>query len=137
MVPPGPLKMENWKIQLVVMTFCVLVQTSTSSTEERRLPRHWQYETVDTDVTSPVEGLMKRSKALRFYGLMGKRAVTKKPFQVKRRNKGEAFVGLMGRSVSTEESLSGMIPSATTREVHHPEEPYKQASLKEWIHILY
>ncbi|MEQ2257071.1 hypothetical protein ILYODFUR_030715 [Ilyodon furcidens] len=129
--------MENWKIQLVVMTFCVLVQTSTSSTEEeRRLPRHWQYETVDTDVTSPVEGLMKRSKALRFYGLMGKRAVTKKPFQVKRRNKGEAFVGLMGRSVSTEESLSGMIPSATTREVLHPEEPYKQASLKEWIHIL-
>uniref|UniRef100_A0A096M0Q9 Uncharacterized protein n=1 Tax=Poecilia formosa TaxID=48698 RepID=A0A096M0Q9_POEFO len=95
--------MENWKIQLVVVTFCVLMQTSKGSTsggeDERRLSRHWQYEFVDS---SPADSLMKRSKALRFYGLMGKRAVTKKPFQVKRRNKGVAFVGLMGRSVSTE-----------------------------------
>uniref|UniRef100_A0A3B3W335 Uncharacterized protein n=1 Tax=Poecilia latipinna TaxID=48699 RepID=A0A3B3W335_9TELE len=86
--------MENWKIQLVVVTFCVLMQTSKGSTsggeDERRLSRHWQYEFVDS---SPADSLMKRSKALRFYGLMGKRAG---------RNKGVAFVGLMGRSVSTE-----------------------------------
>uniref|UniRef100_A0A3P9NB94 Uncharacterized protein n=1 Tax=Poecilia reticulata TaxID=8081 RepID=A0A3P9NB94_POERE len=86
--------MENWKIQLVIVTFCVLMQTSKESTsggkDERRLSRHWQYEFGDN---SPADSLMKRSKALRFYGLMGKRAG---------RNKGVAFVGLMGRSVSTE-----------------------------------
>uniref|UniRef100_A0A3B5M1E8 Uncharacterized protein n=1 Tax=Xiphophorus couchianus TaxID=32473 RepID=A0A3B5M1E8_9TELE len=86
--------MESWKIQLVVVTFCVLVQTSKGSTsgaeDERRLSRHWQYEPVES---SPVDSLMKRSKALRFYGLMGKRAGT---------NKRVAFVDLMGRSVSSE-----------------------------------
>ncbi|XP_035998309.1 uncharacterized protein LOC118564397 isoform X1 [Fundulus heteroclitus] len=133
--------MENWKIQLVVMTFCVLVQTSqgssSSTEEERRLSRHWQHQSVESAMTIPVESLMKRSKALRFYGLMGKREVTKKSFQPKKRNKGETFAGLMGRSVTNEESLSGVIPSATTREIHDPEKPYKQASLKEWIRILY
>ncbi|XP_043959511.1 uncharacterized protein si:ch211-131k2.2 [Gambusia affinis] len=119
--------MESWKIQLVVVTFCMLVQTSKGSTsdaeDERRLPRHWQYEPEDS---SPVDSLMKRSKALRFYGLMGKRAVTKKSFQVKRRNKGVAFMDLMGRSVSSEESVSGVNPSAATRETQHPEEPAQQ-----------
>ncbi|KAM4526422.1 uncharacterized protein V3H82_000843 [Fundulus diaphanus] len=115
--------MENWKIQLVVMTFCVLVQTSqgssSSTEEERRLSRHWQHQSMESAMTIPVESLMKRSKALRFYGLMGKREVTKKSFQPKK------------------QSLGGVIPSATTREIHDPEKPYKQASLKEWIRILY
>uniref|UniRef100_A0A3B3WMH9 Uncharacterized protein n=1 Tax=Poecilia mexicana TaxID=48701 RepID=A0A3B3WMH9_9TELE len=97
--------MENWKIQLVVVTFCVLMQTSKGSTsggeDERRLSRHWQYEFVDS---SPADSLMKRSKALRFYGLMGKRAGSIQTLQqiTSYRNKGVAFVGLTGRSVSTE-----------------------------------
>ncbi|XP_054877241.1 uncharacterized protein si:ch211-131k2.2 [Poeciliopsis prolifica] len=131
--------MENWKIQLVVVTFCVLVQTSKGSAsgveDERRLSRHWQYEpAVDS---SPIDSLMKRSKALRFYGLMGKRAVTKKPFQVKRRNMGVAFMDLMGQRVSSGESVSGVNPSAATRETRHPQGPSQQGSLKEWMQFLY
>uniref|UniRef100_A0A8P4FYS0 Si:ch211-131k2.2 n=1 Tax=Dicentrarchus labrax TaxID=13489 RepID=A0A8P4FYS0_DICLA len=97
--------MDNWKIQLVVVTFCALVQTyqalSSTVEEERGLPKDWQDESLEAGLTQPMISLMKRSKALRFYGLMGKRSGTKKPFQVNRRNKGETFVGLMGRSISS------------------------------------
>ncbi|XP_036938075.1 uncharacterized protein LOC119010205 [Acanthopagrus latus] len=97
--------MDNWKIQLAVVTFCALVQTyqALSSTvgEERWLPEDWQAESLEAGLTHPMVSLMKRAKALRFYGLMGKRSGTKKPFQVNRRNKGETFVGLMGRSISS------------------------------------
>lgn len=38
--------MDNWKIQLVVVTFCALVQTyqavSSSAEEERGIPQDWQ-----------------------------------------------------------------------------------------------
>ena len=34
----------------------------------------WQDESLETDLTRPIDTLMKRSKALRFYGLMGKRS---------------------------------------------------------------
>ncbi|XP_059181132.1 uncharacterized protein si:ch211-131k2.2 [Centropristis striata] len=109
--------MDNWKIQLVVVTFCALVQTyqalSSSVEEERGLFKDWQGESLEADLIHPVASLMKRSKALRFYGLMGKRSGIKKPFKVNRRNKGEMFVGLMGRSIS-----SG-------------------GSSEEWVHILY
>uniref|UniRef100_A0A3Q2PWA5 Uncharacterized protein n=1 Tax=Fundulus heteroclitus TaxID=8078 RepID=A0A3Q2PWA5_FUNHE len=95
--------MENWKIQLVMMTFCVLVQTSqgssSSTEEERRLSRHWQHQSVESAMTIPVESLMKRSKALRFYGLMGKR---EGKYCILVGNKGETFVGLMERSVTNE-----------------------------------
>uniref|UniRef100_A0A3Q4HX71 Uncharacterized protein n=1 Tax=Neolamprologus brichardi TaxID=32507 RepID=A0A3Q4HX71_NEOBR len=48
-------------------------------------------ESLQTSLTSPMSSVIKRSKALRFYGLMGKRSG----------NKGEMFVGLMGRSISS------------------------------------
>uniref|UniRef100_A0A3Q3LCK7 Uncharacterized protein n=1 Tax=Mastacembelus armatus TaxID=205130 RepID=A0A3Q3LCK7_9TELE len=86
--------MENWKIQLVVVTFCALVQIyqGLSFSEKREEPgfsKDWQDETLGTGLTHPIATLMKRSKALRFYGLMGKRSG----------NKEETFVGLMGRSI--------------------------------------
>ncbi|KAM7370998.1 hypothetical protein PAMP_010504 [Pampus punctatissimus] len=68
--------MENWKIQLVVVAFCALVHQglSSSAEEEKELSRDWQYDSVETDLTRQIATLMKRSKALRFYGLMGKRS---------------------------------------------------------------
>uniref|UniRef100_A0A3Q4AGM4 Uncharacterized protein n=1 Tax=Mola mola TaxID=94237 RepID=A0A3Q4AGM4_MOLML len=90
--------MHNLKIHLVVVAFCALMQTypAVSSTvdENRRLPLDWQDESVEAGLTHPMVSLMKRSKALRFYGLMGKRAGGL-------RNKGETFAGLMGRSISS------------------------------------
>uniref|UniRef100_A0A671U6H6 Uncharacterized protein n=1 Tax=Sparus aurata TaxID=8175 RepID=A0A671U6H6_SPAAU len=87
--------MDNWKIQLAVVTFCALVQTyqalSSTMEEERWLPEDWQAESLEAGLTHPMISLMKRAKALRFYGLMGKRSG----------NKGETFVGLMGRSISS------------------------------------
>ncbi|CAG5908970.1 unnamed protein product [Menidia menidia] len=81
--------MDNWKIQLVFVTFCALVQTyhglSFSTEEEGGLTKDWQTESVDRGLSDPLDSLMKRSKALRFYGLMGKRAATRKPFPVNRR----------------------------------------------------
>uniref|UniRef100_A0A3B5Q281 Uncharacterized protein n=1 Tax=Xiphophorus maculatus TaxID=8083 RepID=A0A3B5Q281_XIPMA len=99
--------MESWKIQLVVVTFCVLVQTSKGSTsgaeDERRLSRHWQVRTTGLfQLYSCVINLMKRSKALRFYGLMGKRLKKKNFLFLFVANKRVAFVDLMGRSVSSE-----------------------------------
>ncbi|XP_061564520.1 uncharacterized protein si:ch211-131k2.2 [Cololabis saira] len=132
--------MDNWKIHLVVVTFCALVQTQRglSSTAEERVPsKDSQRESMDTFLNNQLEGLMKRSKALRFYGLMGKRSVTRKPFQVNRRNKGEVFVGLMGRSISNRESLTRFIPSATTAATHAPEKPSEREGPQEWIRILY
>ncbi|XP_037836864.1 uncharacterized protein LOC119617890 [Kryptolebias marmoratus] len=122
--------MDNWKIQLLVVTFCALVQIYQGlsfSEEERELPEDWQNDSGDRGLTN-LAGLMKRSKALRFYGLMGKRAATKKPFQVNRRNKGEAFVGLMGRSISRGDALTGVVPSAAS-ELQDSEEPYKQGMI--------
>ncbi|XP_072229565.1 uncharacterized protein [Leuresthes tenuis] len=133
--------MDNWKIQLVFVTFCALVQTyhglSFKAEEERGISKDWQNESVDSGLTDPVDSLMKRSKALRFYGLMGKRSGTRKPFKVNRRNKGEAFVGLMGRSISSGESLSRAMSPATTTEIHVSEKPYKQGSPEEWVQMLY
>uniref|UniRef100_A0AAQ4RP21 Si:ch211-131k2.2 n=2 Tax=Gasterosteus aculeatus TaxID=69293 RepID=A0AAQ4RP21_GASAC len=107
--------MDNLKIQLVVVIFCALVQTSQALSsgvdEEVELSPDWQ--SMEAVLTRPVANLMKRSKALRFYGLMGKRSGPKTPFKVNRRNKGEAFVGLMGRSLSSGESLTREIPSVT------------------------
>ncbi|KAK1881548.1 Protachykinin-1 [Dissostichus eleginoides] len=118
--------MENWKLWLVVVTFCALLQTyqalSSSEAEERELSPDWQDESHEESLIS----LMKRSKALRFYGLMGKRSG----------NKGEAFVGLMGRSVSSGESLKRIFP-ATTTAFDVSEKPRKQGSSEEWVHILY
>lgn len=125
--------MDNWKIQLVVVTFCALVQTyealSSSVEEERGLSKDWQDESVEADLTHPLASLIKRSKALRFYGLMGKRSEKKKPFQVNRRNKGEVFVGLMGRSISSGESLTRIKPSATTTAIDVSEKPLKQGMI--------
>uniref|UniRef100_A0A3P9BS14 Uncharacterized protein n=1 Tax=Maylandia zebra TaxID=106582 RepID=A0A3P9BS14_9CICH len=79
--------MDNWKIQLVIVTFCALVQTY----QRFSLKCFLQDESLQTSLTSPMSSVIKRSKALRFYGLMGKRSG----------NKGEMFVGLMGRSISS------------------------------------
>ncbi|KAL3051250.1 hypothetical protein OYC64_001506 [Pagothenia borchgrevinki] len=128
--------MENWKLWLVVVTFCALLQTyqalSSREGEERGLSPDWQDESLEESLIS----LMKRSNALRFYGLMGKRSEPKKPFKVNRRNKGEAFVGLMGRSISSGESLKRIFP-ATTTAFDVSEKPRKQGSSEEWVHILY
>ncbi|XP_054860859.1 uncharacterized protein si:ch211-131k2.2 [Amphiprion ocellaris] len=125
--------MDTWKIQLVLVAFCALVRTyqglSGSEEEERRLSKDWQIELMETGLTNPVDSLIKRSKALRFYGLMGKRSGTKKPFQVHRRNKGEMLVGLMERSISSGESLTRTIPSATTTAAHRSEKPHKQGMI--------
>ncbi|KAM6898867.1 uncharacterized protein PEZ65_020806 [Lycodopsis pacificus] len=121
--------MDNWKIQLVVVTFCALVQTYQALEEERGLPQDWQDESMEASLTHPMTSLMKRSKALRFYGLMGKRSGIKKTFKVNRRNKGEMFVGLMGRSVSRGESLTREIPSATTTAIDVSEKPHKQGMI--------
>uniref|UniRef100_A0A8C7Z8J9 Uncharacterized protein n=1 Tax=Oryzias sinensis TaxID=183150 RepID=A0A8C7Z8J9_9TELE len=88
-------------------------------------------------LNKPIEDLMKRSKALRFYGLMGKRSVTKKPFQFNRRNKGDMFVGLMGRSISSGESIIRETPSEASTEIHVAEKPYSKDLPEEWIQILY
>ncbi|XP_040033050.1 uncharacterized protein LOC120819577 [Gasterosteus aculeatus] len=123
--------MDNLKIQLVVVIFCALVQTSQALSsgvdEEVELSPDWQ--SMEAVLTRPVANLMKRSKALRFYGLMGKRSGPKTPFKVNRRNKGEAFVGLMGRSLSSGESLTREIPSVT--DVW--EEQHRQGSSEERV----
>ncbi|XP_071782813.2 uncharacterized protein LOC139932811 [Centroberyx gerrardi] len=134
--------MENWKLQLVVVAFCALVQTyqglSLSVEEERGLAKDWQDESVKTSLTGPVADLMKRSKALRFYGLMGKRSGVRQPVQMnRRRNKGEMFVGLMGRSISSGESLTRIIPSATSTALDVSEESHKQDSQEEWAQLRY
>ncbi|XP_034716184.1 uncharacterized protein LOC117936852 isoform X1 [Etheostoma cragini] len=125
--------MDNWKIQLIVVTFCALVQTyqalSSSVEEERRLSTDWQEESLETGLTPPMDRMMKRSKALRFYGLMGKRSGIRKPFKVDRRNKGETFVGLMGRSISSGKSLTRIFPSATTTAIDVSEKPHKQGMI--------
>uniref|UniRef100_A0A672ZLJ7 Uncharacterized protein n=1 Tax=Sphaeramia orbicularis TaxID=375764 RepID=A0A672ZLJ7_9TELE len=108
--------MDQWKLQLVAVTFCALVKTSeglwSRVEEDKGLSKDSQDELLDRGLTDAVDTLMKRSKALRFYGLMGKRSGLKKPFKVNRRNKGDTFVGLMGRSIS--KSLSRIYPSVTT-----------------------
>uniref|UniRef100_A0A4W6DGY3 Si:ch211-131k2.2 n=1 Tax=Lates calcarifer TaxID=8187 RepID=A0A4W6DGY3_LATCA len=133
--------MDNWKIQLVVVTFCALLQIyqglSSSVEEEGGLSRVWQDESLETDLAHPIATLMKRSKALRFYGLMGKRSGTKKPFKVDRRNKGETFVGLMGRSISSGESSTRINPCTTTTGTDVSETPHDQGSSEEWVRILY
>ncbi|XP_044035674.1 uncharacterized protein si:ch211-131k2.2 [Siniperca chuatsi] len=125
--------MDYWKIQLAVVTFCALVQTyqalSSTVEEDRGLYKDWQDESLEASLTHPLASLMKRSKALHFYGLMGKRSGIKKHFQVNRRNKGETFVGLMGRSLSSGESLTRIIPSATTTEIDVSEKPHKQGMI--------
>ncbi|KAM8837568.1 uncharacterized protein AB9W97_002688 [Spinachia spinachia] len=132
--------MDTLKIQVVVVIFCALVQTSPTRSsgvdEERELPPGWQDESVEAGLTRPMATLMKRSKALRFYGLMGKRSGPKTPFRVNRRNKGEVFVGLMGRSLSGGESLTREIPSATTA-TDVSEEQHRQGLSEEWVPILY
>ncbi|XP_071381634.1 protachykinin-1-like [Centroberyx affinis] len=134
--------MENWKLQLVVVAFCALVQTyqglSLSVEEERGRAKDWQDESVETSLTGPVDNLMKRSKALRFYGLMGKRSGARQPVRMnRRRNKGEMFVGLMGRSISSGESLTRIIPSATSTALDVSEESHKQDSQEEWAQLRY
>uniref|UniRef100_A0A3B5K5E0 Uncharacterized protein n=1 Tax=Takifugu rubripes TaxID=31033 RepID=A0A3B5K5E0_TAKRU len=103
--------MDVWKIQLVLMAFCTLMQTyqaalSSTVREERRLSSAWQDESVDAGLTHQLLGLMKRSKALRFYGLMGKRSGLQSSSVLG--NKGEAFVGLMGRSISSKGELKDL-----------------------------
>ncbi|KAF1374062.1 hypothetical protein PFLUV_G00245360 [Perca fluviatilis] len=133
--------MDTWKIQLVVVTFCALVQIyqalSSNVEEERGLSKDWQDESLEAGLTPPMASLMKRSKALRFYGLMGKRSGIRNPFKVNRRNKGEMFVGLMGRSISSGKPLTRIFPSTTTTAIDVSEKPHDQGSSEEWFQILY
>uniref|UniRef100_A0A3P8S3C8 Uncharacterized protein n=1 Tax=Amphiprion percula TaxID=161767 RepID=A0A3P8S3C8_AMPPE len=110
--------MDTWKIQLVLVAFCALVRTyqglSGSEEEERRLSKDWQIELMETGLTNPVDSLIKRSKALRFYGLMGKRSVQGKDSR--------CFLFIT-------ESLTRIIPSATTTAAHRSEKPHKQGMI--------
>uniref|UniRef100_A0A3B3ZKJ6 Uncharacterized protein n=1 Tax=Periophthalmus magnuspinnatus TaxID=409849 RepID=A0A3B3ZKJ6_9GOBI len=83
--------MDLWKIQLFLVTFLFIFVFN--------YILWWQDPSLDTGLTEAVDALMKRSKALHFYGLMGKRSggVQILFFLT---NKGEMFVGLMGRSIS-------------------------------------
>uniref|UniRef100_A0A665VX85 Uncharacterized protein n=1 Tax=Echeneis naucrates TaxID=173247 RepID=A0A665VX85_ECHNA len=99
--------MDNWKVQLVLVTFFALLQIfqglSCGVEEEGGLTRDWQEETLDAGLTHAIAALMKRSKALRFYGLMGKRSghLINNVNIFLSRNKANTFVGLMGRSISS------------------------------------
>ncbi|XP_067345204.1 protachykinin-1 [Channa argus] len=121
--------MDNRKFQLLVVAVCALVQInqglSSAVGEERGLSKDWQDESLEKGLMHPAASMLKRSKALRFYGLMGKRSGAKKPFQVNRRNKGEMFVGLMGRSISNDNSSARIKPFATTA-LDVSEKPHKQ-----------
>ncbi|CAJ1080783.1 uncharacterized protein LOC117830499 [Xyrichtys novacula] len=132
--------MDNWKLQLAVVAFSALIQTHMALPveEEGGLAEHWQDESMDSGLSHPMASLMKRAKALRFYGLMGKRSEgVKKPFKVDRRNKGEMFVGLMGRSISSDKLLTRVFASATTTAPDVLEEPHEQGLSEEWVQILY
>ncbi|CAL9698914.1 unnamed protein product [Knipowitschia caucasica] len=130
--------MDLWKMQLFLVTFLWLVQLDVGvgfSEEDGEVSaEEWQDAAVDPGLTAAVEALVKRSKALRFYGLMGKRsgAANEKPIKVDRKKKGEMFVGLMGRSVS--EHLPRTRPSPAS---DSPEKSQKQGSQEEWLRIIY
>ncbi|XP_039645141.1 uncharacterized protein LOC120551695 isoform X2 [Perca fluviatilis] len=115
--------MDTWKIQLVVVTFCALVQIyqalSSNVEEERGLSKDWQDESLEAGLTPPMASLMKRSKALRFYGLMGKRSGIRNPFKVNR------------------QPLTRIFPSTTTTAIDVSEKPHDQGSSEEWFQILY
>ncbi|KAK7919790.1 hypothetical protein WMY93_011074 [Mugilogobius chulae] len=100
--------------------------------EDGERSTEWQDPSLDTGLTKAVDALMKRSKALRFYGLMGKRSDNEKPLKVDRNKKGETFVGLMGRSIS--EMLPRIHPSTASDVL---EKSYKQGSQDEWVQIIY
>ncbi|XP_055360267.1 uncharacterized protein si:ch211-131k2.2 isoform X2 [Betta splendens] len=105
---------------------------SLTMAEGRGISDDWQDESLEKGVSRPIAELMKRAKALRFYGLMGKRSGANKSFQADKRNKGEMFVGLMGRSISGDNSLTRIKPSATILE-----KPHKQGSSEDLVQILY
>nr|XP_057917241.1 uncharacterized protein si:ch211-131k2.2 [Doryrhamphus excisus]XP_057917243.1 uncharacterized protein si:ch211-131k2.2 [Doryrhamphus excisus] len=73
--------MEAWKIQLCFLLVCTLLQIydglSYSEEEERWFLHDWQGQGKSLKMTRPIATLMKRSKPLRFYGLMGKRSGNK------------------------------------------------------------
>uniref|UniRef100_A0A667ZPM9 Uncharacterized protein n=1 Tax=Myripristis murdjan TaxID=586833 RepID=A0A667ZPM9_9TELE len=124
--------MDNWKLQLVVVAFCALVHSyqglSFSVEEESGPPKDWQVSSNNLPLSKVT--YIKRSKALKFYGLMGKRAGRKPPTQMnRRRNKGQMFVGLMGRSISSGDSLTRIIPSATSTALDVSEESHKQGMI--------
>uniref|UniRef100_A0A8C6SZI3 Uncharacterized protein n=1 Tax=Neogobius melanostomus TaxID=47308 RepID=A0A8C6SZI3_9GOBI len=97
--------MDLGKSPLFLVTFCALMQMYVGMSfrvhEDGGLSAEWQDPSVDTGLTEAVDALVKRSKALRFYGLMGKRSG----------KKGEMFVGLMGRSISGKQQIYELMRS--------------------------
>uniref|UniRef100_A0A8C5FQG4 Si:ch211-131k2.2 n=1 Tax=Gadus morhua TaxID=8049 RepID=A0A8C5FQG4_GADMO len=110
--------MDNWRSLVAVLVFFALLEIyhgfPFNVNSETRTPDNWQDESLDSAAVSKMADMMKRSKALRFYGLMGKRSGSRQPIQMnRRRNKGEMFVGLMGRSITSGESLTQILPGAS------------------------
>uniref|UniRef100_A0A3B5AQL6 Uncharacterized protein n=1 Tax=Stegastes partitus TaxID=144197 RepID=A0A3B5AQL6_9TELE len=120
--------MDTWKFQLAVVAFCALVQTyqglSGCAEEERGLSKDWQDEPLETVLTNPVDSLIKRSKALRFYGLMGKRSGCLNSIP-----KYKAKTVLLKCFLFITESLTRIVPSATTTAIHVSEKPHKQGMI--------
>ncbi|XP_072523525.1 uncharacterized protein [Salminus brasiliensis] len=105
--------MEIWKLQAVAITMtalaCSTYGLSFTLDKERWISKNWEDGPLGERLASEVAGLIKRSKAHQFYGLMGKRTDNPQTMRMDRRkNKGEMFVGLMGRR-----SLKGVADSLT------------------------
>ncbi|KAM8888572.1 uncharacterized protein ACB058_003924 [Synchiropus picturatus] len=126
--------MDSWKIQVVALTFCTLVQTSPALSRiveaSPELFQKWD----GPQRNLPLTALWKRSKANRFYGLMGKRSGTKRPLKFTRKKKGESFVGLMGRSIHTDYGPEDF-PSASTADVS--QKPQEHGAPEEWLTVQY
>ncbi|KAK3529429.1 hypothetical protein QTP70_031111 [Hemibagrus guttatus] len=105
--------MEIWRVLAVIITLSVLACSahgmSFSLDKEHWISKNWENKPLADTLASEVSSLIKRSKAHRFYGLMGKRT------DIPERNKGEKFVGLMGRSLRGD-TFTGIIPAETSTE---------------------
>ncbi|XP_034147914.1 uncharacterized protein LOC117594477 [Esox lucius] len=124
--------MDICKFQLVIVSLYALVYTyqglSFSVDKEHWVSKDWQDEPLEETLASQVASLIKRSKAHRFYGLMGKRSG----------NKGEMFVGLMGRRGLRGESFTRILPDATSTGVDVAEgSPTQPDSQEEWDKLQY
>uniref|UniRef100_A0A3Q3DZ46 Uncharacterized protein n=1 Tax=Hippocampus comes TaxID=109280 RepID=A0A3Q3DZ46_HIPCM len=67
--------MDKWRLVFVFVTFCTLVEIyeGASRDEEERQPLG-EAKSTEGALLWPIATLVKRSKALQFYGLMGKRS---------------------------------------------------------------
>ncbi|XP_047673635.1 uncharacterized protein si:ch211-131k2.2 [Tachysurus fulvidraco] len=119
--------MEIWRLLAIIGTVSVLVCSaqgrSLTLDKEHRISNNWEDEPLVDTLASEVAGLIKRSKAHQFYGLMGKRTdIPQRTRLGQKRNKGEKFVGLMGRSLR-EDTFTRTIPAETRTDTQSDKRP--------------